>query len=196
MASSRIFPRLLPASVKVVLLAGSILAQAPPLTVGAAVAVNPAAQITTSVSCAAPVLPRTAGLIIRVSGKRWVAGFTRTANSVGRQQLEQQRTSGAPVQIVSISPEQSLADGMVGLVRSVLPEKIDDLVSRLPLVELPASHPRGLAIILSGDGGWRDLDKTIGEQLSSEGISVVGWDCLRYFWRHKSHSRPHTTSVL
>lgn len=75
---------------------------------------------------------------------------------------------------------------MVRLVRSVLPEKTDDLVSRLPLVELPASHSRGLAIILSGDGGWRDLDKTIGEQLSSEGISVVGWDCLRYFWRHKS----------
>ena len=43
-----------------------------------------------------------------------------------------------------------------------------------------------LAIILSGDGGWRDLDKTIGEKLQSDGVSVVGWDSLRYFWSRKS----------
>ena len=54
------------------------------------------------------------------------------------------------------------------------------------MVELPTPHPRGLAIILSRDGGWRDLDKTIGEQLRLDGISVIGWDCLRYFWRHQS----------
>ena len=43
-----------------------------------------------------------------------------------------------------------------------------------------------LAIVLSGDGGWRDLDKTIGETLQSDGVSVVGWDCLWYFWSRKS----------
>ena len=60
-------------------------------------------------------------------------------------------------------------------------------VSDLPLVELPAAHPRGmLAIVMSGDGGWRDLDKTIGEQLSKDGVSVVGWDSLRYFWSEKT----------
>lgn len=60
-------------------------------------------------------------------------------------------------------------------------------VSDLPLIELPAAHSRGmLAIVMSGDGGWRDLDKTIGEQLSKDGVSVVGWDSLRYFWGEKS----------
>jgi type IV secretory pathway VirJ component len=60
-------------------------------------------------------------------------------------------------------------------------------VSDLPLVELPAAHPRAmLAIVMSGDGGWRDLDKTIGEQLQKDGVSVVGWDSLRYFWSEKS----------
>ncbi|MDE1179787.1 AcvB/VirJ family lysyl-phosphatidylglycerol hydrolase [Paraburkholderia sp.] len=60
-------------------------------------------------------------------------------------------------------------------------------VSDLPLVELPALHPDGtLAIVMSGDGGWRDLDKTIGENLRKDGVSVVGWDSLRYFWSEKT----------
>ncbi|WP_425452867.1 virulence factor family protein [Trinickia dinghuensis] len=63
----------------------------------------------------------------------------------------------------------------------------DQDVSDLPLVELPAAHPNGkLAIVISGDGGWRDLDKTIGEQLQKDGVSVVGWDALRYFWSEKT----------
>ena len=56
----------------------------------------------------------------------------------------------------------------------------DDDVSDLPLVELPAAHPNGLmAIVISGDGGWRDLDKTIAQALQKDGVSVVGWDSLR-----------------
>jgi type IV secretory pathway VirJ component len=55
------------------------------------------------------------------------------------------------------------------------------------LVELPAGQPSEmLAVILSGDGGWRDLDKTIAESLSRSGVDVVGWDCLRYFWNAKT----------
>ena len=60
-------------------------------------------------------------------------------------------------------------------------------VSDLPLIELPAAHPNGLmAIVISGDGGWRDLDKTIAEELQKDGVSVIGWDSLRYFWSEKS----------
>ncbi|MFM0337188.1 virulence factor family protein [Paraburkholderia fungorum] len=62
----------------------------------------------------------------------------------------------------------------------------DDDVSDLPLIELPAAHPNGLmAIVISGDGGWRDLDKTIAESLRKDGVSVIGWDSLRYFWSEK-----------
>ncbi|MGF6609577.1 type IV secretory pathway VirJ component [Paraburkholderia sp. WSM4175] len=62
---------------------------------------------------------------------------------------------------------------------------VDD-VSDLPLIELPAAHPNGLmAIVISGDGGWRDLDKTIAQALQKDGVSVVGWDSLRYFWSEK-----------
>ncbi|HEY4298683.1 MAG TPA: AcvB/VirJ family lysyl-phosphatidylglycerol hydrolase [Paraburkholderia sp.] len=61
-----------------------------------------------------------------------------------------------------------------------------DDVSDLPLIELPAAHPNGLmAIVISGDGGWRDLDKTIAQGLQKDGVSVIGWDSLRYFWSEK-----------
>ncbi len=57
----------------------------------------------------------------------------------------------------------------------------------LPLVELPAAHqPKALAVILSGDGGWRDLDMQIGQVLASRDIGVVGLDTLRYFWNSKT----------
>ncbi|MGF6967680.1 type IV secretory pathway VirJ component [Paraburkholderia sp. WC7.3g] len=62
-----------------------------------------------------------------------------------------------------------------------------DDVSDLPLIELPAAHPNGLmAIVISGDGGWRDLDKTIAQALQKDGVSVIGWDSLRYFWSEQS----------
>jgi type IV secretory pathway VirJ component len=60
-------------------------------------------------------------------------------------------------------------------------------IASLPLVELPAvPSGRLLAIIFSGDGGWRDIDKTIAQKLASDGVSVIGWDSLRYFWSRKS----------
>jgi type IV secretory pathway VirJ component len=63
----------------------------------------------------------------------------------------------------------------------------DDDVSDLPLIELPAAHPNGLmAVVISGDGGWRDLDKTISLALQKDGVSVIGIDSLRYFWSEKS----------
>ncbi|WP_287497983.1 AcvB/VirJ family lysyl-phosphatidylglycerol hydrolase [Pandoraea sp. CB10b_02] len=61
-------------------------------------------------------------------------------------------------------------------------------LATLPLIELPASAKGGgrLAVVMSGDGGWRDLDKEISEHLRRDGVSVVGWDSLRYFWSEKT----------
>jgi type IV secretory pathway VirJ component len=81
------------------------------------------------------------------------------------------------------------ADQLAALIRPHLQAETsgEQDVSDLPLIELPAAHSRGmLAIVMSGDGGWRDLDKTIGEQLQKDGVSVVGWDSLRYFWSEKT----------
>lgn len=58
-------------------------------------------------------------------------------------------------------------------------------IDGLPVVELPAAGGRSdtLAIILSGDGGWADLDKSFGEAFQRQGLATVGVDCLHYFWK-------------
>jgi type IV secretory pathway VirJ component len=71
-------------------------------------------------------------------------------------------------------------------------EMHEEDVSDLPLIELRAAKPtEQLAIVISGDGGWRDLDKTVAEALQRDGVSVIGWDALRYFWSAKT---PQQTS--
>jgi type IV secretory pathway VirJ component len=61
-------------------------------------------------------------------------------------------------------------------------------VADLPLVELPASADPGdtIAVILSGDGGWANIDRDLGEQLADRGIGVVGLNSLRYFWTRRT----------
>ncbi|MFT3972946.1 MAG: AcvB/VirJ family lysyl-phosphatidylglycerol hydrolase [Amaricoccus sp.] len=51
------------------------------------------------------------------------------------------------------------------------------------IVELGTTPTQGvMAIVLSGDGGWRDLDKQIAGVLQSKGVPTVGLDTLRWFW--------------
>lgn len=65
--------------------------------------------------------------------------------------------------------------------------QITQSIQDLPLVEVTATTPNeALAVIYSGDGGWRDIDKTIGELLAKADIPVVGVDAVRYFWRRKT----------
>jgi type IV secretory pathway VirJ component len=56
-------------------------------------------------------------------------------------------------------------------------------VDDLPLVELPAEHPgKMLAVIVTGDGGWAGIDQHIGEIIADHGVSVIGFNSLKYFW--------------
>jgi type IV secretory pathway VirJ component len=58
-------------------------------------------------------------------------------------------------------------------------------VQDLPLVEVLATaavEGKELAIILTGDGGWAELDKTVAAGLAAAGIPTVGLSSLRYFW--------------
>jgi type IV secretory pathway VirJ component len=67
------------------------------------------------------------------------------------------------------------------------PAPAEDRLAGLPLVELPAATPSDtMAIVLSGDGGWRDLDKTIAEAFQVRGVSTLGVDSLRYFWSERT----------
>jgi type IV secretory pathway VirJ component len=55
-------------------------------------------------------------------------------------------------------------------------------VSGLPIVERPSTKDGDqLAVIVTGDGGWRRIDVKIAERLRSEGVSVVGFLTPDYF---------------
>ena len=54
-------------------------------------------------------------------------------------------------------------------------------VSDLPIVEVRAgAHTGTLAIFLSGDGGWADIDRQIGQTLAQRGVDVIGFDLRSY----------------
>lgn len=76
----------------------------------------------------------------------------------------------------------------------------DNPLTMLPVEELPApgSGNDVLAIILSGDGGWRDLDREFGNVFQQHDIATIGFDCLKYFWepRHPSGVARDMETIL
>ncbi len=55
-------------------------------------------------------------------------------------------------------------------------------IQGLPLVEVPPRQPGDyFAVIISGDGGWRKIDKVMAEGLSAHDIPTVGLDAAAYF---------------
>jgi type IV secretory pathway VirJ component len=91
--------------------------------------------------------------------------------------------------IFPLRPYDDLASAVIGVLADAAPASpaASGGIESLPLVLLPAArHGKTMAIIYSGDGGWRDLDKQIGEQLQRAGIPVVGVDTLRGFWHRRA----------
>lgn len=71
---------------------------------------------------------------------------------------------------------------------------------KLPVVELPVPDSGNdvLAMILSGDGGWADLDRDFGKFFQQRGIATLGFDCLKYFWkpRHPAEAASDLETIL
>jgi type IV secretory pathway VirJ component len=176
-------------------LAGAILAQAPAATIAGAVAYDPTAAVRTRAPlCSTPAAKSAAGGGFtygpwQVLPGFWAAGFAVGRDTPGRQRAIELQAAGTPIDIENLAGG-SAAEALATLLRPRLAGAAiapGSGIAGLPLVELPAEPPGPLlAIIFSGDGGWRDLDKTIGEKLQSDGVSTIGWDSLRYFWRQKS----------
>jgi type IV secretory pathway VirJ component len=63
----------------------------------------------------------------------------------------------------------------------------------LPIVPIDAvARHNTMAVIYSGDGGWRDIDQKLAVYLEADGIPVVGVDALRYFWNEKTPEQTAT----
>jgi len=64
----------------------------------------------------------------------------------------------------------------------------NDSLTDLPLLRFEAkpSKRNFFVIFIPGDGGWRDVIKTVSKDLASKGINVVGINTIPYFSKYKS----------
>lgn len=149
-------------------LARAALAQSPAATIAGAVAVDPTPALATRVPlCAGAAAVPVPGQGYAYDPTAPLPGWYAVATASGG--------SGAERLVTALDAHRGTG----------LPSDASRLRA-LPLVEYPVTSPSPLlAIIYSGDGGWRDLDKQIGEALAAAGMPVVGVDSLRYFWHRK-----------
>jgi len=66
--------------------------------------------------------------------------------------------------------------------RVALPDDVADL----PITDIAPTKgdAHRIAIIITGDGGWAGLDRGVADALNAEGVRVIGFSTLKFFW-HK-----------
>ncbi len=121
-------------------------------------------------------------------GAEWeLAGTRRLASAV--------RSWGA-----AVSARNRHAAGVTPAIHAyptLVPDVVGPMLSRaastaasadaMPVVEVKSVSAHGvLAVIFSGDGGWRDIDKSVGGYLAEHGLAVLGVDALSYFWEKRT----------
>lgn len=168
----------------------ALAAQTPDATIGRTIAVDPGAVVPLDKElCSEAKHARPA------SGKGWVyelqkghlpdpidVYLTRHADAEGAAHVTELTKSGfAIATAASVKGATSTLDGAIlGQLTST-----DDSgpLAGIPITALTGTPSHDvMAVIYSGDGGWRDIDAQIGHFLSKAGVPVVGIDSLRYFW--------------
>ena len=173
-------------------LAYAALAQAPAATLGGALSVDPAASLGTRVPlCAGAPSTVVAGQGFAYAPRAELPARLRIATSApaseGLRALAKADPRTEWVGAQGATPGARLAVALAPLLTPDGGEPRAASLAGLPLIEIPAQQPGELfAVIYSGDGGWRDLDKTVAEILARRGVPVVGVDSLRYFWHAKT----------
>lgn len=169
----------------------AMIAQSPVATIGEAVAVDPTASIPLKKILCTPATKDK-------DGERTIYGltdgplpapvsvlFTPGADQKGREHVDRLLKDHADIDVKDVKDDATTA-----LVRT-LQDRVDaagnsDSPLGLPLTILEAKPTMDtMAVVYSGDGGWRDIDKDVGDFLQKDGIPVVGVDSLRYFWSER-----------
>jgi type IV secretory pathway VirJ component len=172
-------------------LAYAALAQSPAATIEGAVSLDPAPALATLRPLCAGAPATGAGEGVWSYGRRdtltgwWRLGLRGTAANPFPWAEEVKAGETVPLP-ASLPVADALERLLVPAVEEVT-QRDHSLLADLPIIELPASGPpRMFAVVLSGDGGWRDIDKQVAQTLSEHGIGVVGLDSLRYFWQPRT----------
>lgn len=172
-------------------LALQALAQAPAATIaGAAIdGPDPALRTIRPLCPGAEAKPAAGGGFAYAPFKDW-PGFVRAAPTPGQEEelRAYAEASALPAgAVVPPPPGADLAERMALLLEGPIRDQqgSGSPLGDLPVVEMPVAADRPgrlMAVILSGDGGWRDIDKQVAGVLQADGVPVVGLDALRYFW--------------
>jgi type IV secretory pathway VirJ component len=170
----------------------TIAAQTPDATVAGTLAVDPTAGIGLKQELCTPAEKKTDGDMVTFGLQEGtlpnpiLVTFTANAPKDGRDHVEELQKDHPDVQTTDsdnadtyATLEASLADLMKAIDSSKSPLGLPvDVMETTPTEDT-------LAIVYSGDGGWRDIDKEVGSYLQDQGIPVVGVDTLHYFWTEK-----------
>lgn len=172
----------------------ALLAQAPDLTFAGAVSETPQAQLPFGVALCDVSSAPDANRQITLNAAP-VSALWHVVGGNPNDPLLRAVTESSPDDPPELVADDRLAQAAVhtlDVLEAAHPPQSQSIAD-LQVVELPARHPGDtLAVIYSGDGGWRDLDKTIGGLLAEQGTSVVGIDVVRYFWHQRTPERTAT----
>jgi type IV secretory pathway VirJ component len=157
-----------------------------PMTIAGAVSIDPSPSVASMqpfcTSVAAHPVPGgfSYGSAQELNGF-WTVGLTPHVVPAGHTYVTSLQEAGMPVELNTLTGA-SLGDTLLSLIEPHIGG-----IAALPVTILPVAKPLKLmAVVISGDGGWRDLDRSIAENLQQRGVPVVGWDSLRYFWTVKT----------
>ena len=117
---------------------------------------------------------------------------TGAADPAGRAHVAELIARGFAIERVGSAEDegQALKASLARTIAQSSTSQESDALADLPLAVLPAAARHDtMAIVFSGDGGWRDIDRELGEALAKDGVPTVGVDSLRYFWK----ARPPRT---
>ena len=175
-------------------LAEMVLTEAPAATIAGVASFDPSATIESRlpICTAAATEVRAHGFSYGVTRKLrgfWTVGVSAELPKEDRDYVAALRRDDAQLQFREFDSNEAAGDALRALIEPYLskPKAAVTNISALPLIILGVGHPsKIMVVVMSGDGGWRDLDKTIAENLQRAGVPVVGWDSLRYFWSRKT----------
>ncbi|MDR7146289.1 AcvB/VirJ family lysyl-phosphatidylglycerol hydrolase [Rhizobium sp. BE258] len=178
-------------------LALAIAAQTPDATIGQTLAIDPTAGIPLTQQLCTPASKKTVGdrMIYGLTEGNLpdpvVVALTSNAPKDGREHVAELKKTHPAIDVRDADDDA----------QTTLSDTLDDMIDAsgnadnplgLPLAVLDAKPAMDtMAIVYSGDGGWRDIDKEVGSKLQKEGIPVVGIDSLHYFW---SERKPQETA--